>query len=274
MANDKRFIEIDWKRFRKLSASLLQAWIYGWTKCDAIGVFEFDPDYARVDLNRKVTENEYESLSEYGIVKISAGKFLFVEYVRTNYVNLKAEYNPHKPAFRALDSHGLQLNDKNNEVLFSSLNKASLKLEEEKEYKEEVIKEGKDENKKGQPKKVLFRDSEYFENKEKLKTAFWGTQYETANIDYYHETILNWSDSKGEKRIDWLATARTFMGGDMKENKFVDINFKPGNNGNQQTFTGNGQQHNGKRSGIDVLAERIRSNIEKSNGGGEGGFGG
>lgn len=91
----------------------------------------------------------------------------------------------------------------------------------------------KNEKKKPQPKKILFRESEYFD-KIKLSTALWGTQYETANIDYYHETILNWSDSKGEKRLDWLATARTFMGGDMKEGKFVDQNFKTSINGKQQ----------------------------------------
>ena len=60
-----------------------------------------------------------------------------------------------------------------------------------------------------------------------FKEKFIGTQYENANFNYYHEVINNWSSAGGNKKIDWIATARGFMARDMKEGKFVDINFNP-----------------------------------------------
>ena len=73
---------------------------------------------------------------------------------------------------------------------------------------------------------ILFRDSIY-NDIEVFSQSFIGTQYEGANFNYYHEVINNWSNSGGNKKIDWIATARGFMARDMKDGKFVDINFNP-----------------------------------------------
>jgi len=73
---------------------------------------------------------------------------------------------------------------------------------------------------------ILFRDSIYIDI-EIFSSTFIGTQYENANFNYYHEVINNWSNSGGNKKIDWIATARGFMARDMKDGKFVDINFNP-----------------------------------------------
>jgi len=83
---------------------------------------------------------------------------------------------------------------------------------------------------------ILFRDSIYIDI-EIFSSTFIGTQYENANFNYYHEVINNWSNSGGNKKIDWIATARGFMARDMKDGKFVDINFNPNakrTNPNQQ----------------------------------------
>ena len=85
---------------------------------------------------------------------------------------------------------------------------------------------------KGKEKKVkesklkLFNETEFIDI-EIFKEKFIGTQYENANFNYYHEVINNWSSAGGNKKIDWIATARGFMARDMKEGKFVDINFNP-----------------------------------------------
>jgi len=92
--------------------------------------------------------------------------------------------------------------------------------------KEKVIKE----------KNHLFLESDIF-NKEIFRQKLTGTQYELANIDYYHEVILNWSDSKNEKKINWLAAAKGWMARDMKEGKFVDKNFKSRINGSEKLGT-------------------------------------
>lgn len=73
---------------------------------------------------------------------------------------------------------------------------------------------------------TLFSETEYVDI-EKFKAAFIGTQYEEANFAYYHEVIKNWSDSKGEKKLNWIATAKNWMARDLKEGKFVHLNYKP-----------------------------------------------
>jgi hypothetical protein len=73
---------------------------------------------------------------------------------------------------------------------------------------------------------TLFSETEFID-KEIFKAAFIGTQYEEANFEYYHEVIKNWSDSKGERKLNWIATAKNWMARDLKEGKFVHINYKP-----------------------------------------------
>jgi hypothetical protein len=72
----------------------------------------------------------------------------------------------------------------------------------------------------------LFNETEFIDI-EIFSQKFIGTQYENANFNYYHEVINNWSSAGGNKKVDWIATARGFMARDMKEGKFVDINFNP-----------------------------------------------
>lgn len=83
----------------------------------------------------------------------------------------------------------------------------------------------------------LFRNSEFFDV-QKIRDAIAGTQYECANVEYYFESLLNWSDSKGEKKANWLATAKNWMLRDMKEGKFVDLNYKPQNRTNGTNVNG------------------------------------
>jgi hypothetical protein len=73
---------------------------------------------------------------------------------------------------------------------------------------------------------TLFSESQFID-KEIFKAAFIGSQYEEANFEYYYEVIKNWSDSKGEKKLDWIATAKNWMARDLKDGKFVHINYKP-----------------------------------------------
>ena len=45
------------------------------------------------------------------------------------------------------------------------------------------------------------------------------SKYESADLEFYYESVKNWADSNGTKKIDWGATARNFMLRDLKENK-------------------------------------------------------
>lgn len=64
----------------------------------------------------------------------------------------------------------------------------------------------------------LFSESEFF-NFEKFESEFVNTDYEVADLKFYHEAVKNWSASKNEKKIDWIATARNFMLRDIQSNK-------------------------------------------------------
>lgn len=68
-------------------------------------------------------------------------------------------------------------------------------------------------------KKHLFRDSPYFD-KEKLTIALFGTRYQEADIDYYHEKAYTWS-AQGNKKLEWLATLKNWMCEASKDGKLV-----------------------------------------------------
>lgn len=73
---------------------------------------------------------------------------------------------------------------------------------------------------------TLFSETE-FNDIDKFKAAFLGTNYESANFEYYHEVIKNWSDAKGEKKLNWIATAKNWMARDLKDGKFIHSNYNP-----------------------------------------------
>lgn len=71
--------------------------------------------------------------------------------------------------------------------------------------------------------------------------SFSGTDYELADLEYYYQVVSNWAASKGVRRKDWLATARTFMLRDVSDNK---LRLKPSSNSHA-----NGNATSQKRSG-------------------------
>jgi hypothetical protein len=101
----KRFINPNWKALRKLSAELRQCYFYCWDKCDAAGVYEYDPAYMEADLGFKLSFDELLKLPY--VKHISDEKFLFADFIEVNNGGvLKDSYNPHKPIFRAIKFHG------------------------------------------------------------------------------------------------------------------------------------------------------------------------
>ena len=66
----------------------------------------------------------------------------------------------------------------------------------------------------------LFKNSPYF-IKEDFIDSFKGSEYELADLDFYYESVKNWSESKGALKKDWKAVARNFMLIDRKDNKLV-----------------------------------------------------
>lgn len=136
----KRFIDISTlpKAWRKLKPSLKLTWYYLWNNCDASGVWEIDEDLFEFENG---FELDIEKLQEFlpNEIVISNNLVLINNFIVVNYNALKEDYNPHKPAFRAIL--------KNNLKLKPSLNQACFKLvdedEDEEEDKDEKEKEKK-----------------------------------------------------------------------------------------------------------------------------------
>ena len=142
----KRFVNPDWKALRSLSPNLQRAYFYCWDKADACGMYEHDPVYMKADLGIALSIQDLAKLPGAKVVK--GEKIFFTDFIEVNYGKLKEGYNPHKPAFRALEKNKI-----------SSLDQACVKLEDEeeeedvKEEEDEDVKEEEDEEEdKGRPK--------------------------------------------------------------------------------------------------------------------------
>ena len=70
-------------------------------------------------------------------------------------------------------------------------------------------------NKKVISKKILFKNSEFID-KHKFKAALEG--WSNEKLAYYYESLLAWSN-EGNKKIDWIATARQWAARDEREGK-------------------------------------------------------
>lgn len=68
--------------------------------------------------------------------------------------------------------------------------------------------------------RCLFRNSIYFD-KAKFKEAL--PDWNKAKLLHYYESALNWSDSNGKGKIDWIATVKIWARKDEKEGKTFDV---------------------------------------------------
>jgi hypothetical protein len=94
---------------------------------------------------------------------------------------------------------------------------------------------------------LLFLESPYAD-KALFRQAFAGTDYESANLDYYYEVISNWSQSKAARKKDWIATAKNWMLNDYREGKLLTT--KPASTYGKATQA----QGKAERGGVDLDA--------------------
>ncbi len=86
-------------------------------------------------------------------------------------------------------------------------------------------------------------------DKDFFKRAFTGTEYETANLDYYHEVIGNWSRSKDARKKDWIAASKNWMLNDYRAGKLVTPTTVP-----SPTAYGKATAATRSRNGVDLDA--------------------
>ena len=88
--------------------------------------------------------------------------------------------------------------------------------------------------------KHLFEDSEFFDF-EKFKEKFMGPEFENVDLFYYHRAVSDWSKSKSEKKVDWIATARGFIRRDSKSRQGVRMIQKPESRDEMKDFLSRNQ---------------------------------
>jgi hypothetical protein len=65
---------------------------------------------------------------------------------------------------------------------------------------------------------TFFKDA--YSDKISFKIIFENNEdYKIFDTDYYYESALNWSNSNGKKKIDWIATTRNWALRDLKDGK-------------------------------------------------------
>lgn len=124
--------------------------------------------------------------------------------------SLNERYKISEKATKAVNKRWEMQNAKNQEVNTTVLPKT---------YERNTIREDKIKEDKRISKKILFKDSPYFD-KLKFKNAL--PEWSKEKLKYYFESLEAWSN-EGNKKIDWIATARTWASRDEREGK---IKFK------------------------------------------------
>lgn len=69
-----------------------------------------------------------------------------------------------------------------------------------------------------EPAACLFKNSR-FADYNAFAAEFTATEFADVDIVYYYHAVDDWSRAKGKKMIDWIATARNFIRGDMEKGK-------------------------------------------------------
>lgn len=124
----RRFVDLGrYKQaWRKLDSKTFRMFYYMWDQADPAGVYLIDKDQFKLDCGFAFDAARLADLNCEGttaVHELPGGRILLVDFLIDNYGGLKEGYNPHKPAFRAVEKNKLTLN--------SSLNQACFKLEEE-----------------------------------------------------------------------------------------------------------------------------------------------
>lgn len=226
--------------FRKLKPSLKTLYFYIWSKCDPCGHYVLDADYLRIDTGEKYTKEDFSKLFSFGLTSAGIEKFFFENYISVNYGELKENYNPHKPAFRALKKNNIQYD--------SSLNQACFKLEEEGVYEEE----GEEEEEEGPKKTKSVKVKPEFIPPTLEEFNSYCIENGYGNISErvykgYSEAVPPWHDTKGNKILSW-------------KSKLQNVWFRPDN---KDTVISSGPIfHNKNPQKLDLIDKAMLVRIE------------
>jgi len=224
----KRFTDSEkWKKpfIRNMKAPYKLLWLYILDECDHAGIWQIDLEVAQIKIGERLSLDLALQYLGPKILQIEGGEKWFIyDFIEFQYGALNPDNRAHNSVINLLNKYQI---DYKNKPLISPLQGA---MDKDKDKDKDMVKDKDKEIKK--EKLHLFSESEFC-NFDLFEIQFANTDYEQADLRYYYESVKNWSASKGEKRIDWVATARNFMLKDVQQNKLI---LKNGNK--QQTSSG------------------------------------
>lgn len=200
-----------------------------------LGVYEisikkisFETGINRPDIEKYLLQFEKDGKIMYKENRVVLLNYLKHQNFNTNMMKSAIEcYNELPIKLKLLNINTLEKTKQGFETLcqgFGMVRKDEYELEVlEDEVEDESKVEG--ECKKSENKPHLFCDSIFFVFEE-FEKQFEGTDYELADLRFYYENVKNWSAGGGNKKLDWIATARNFMLKDRQENKLILKNGK------------------------------------------------
>ena len=180
-------------------------------KCDLCGVWNPNWQLASMYVGEKVSEKELLAIDGgRQFAKIDGGKIFCIGFIQFQYGSLSEKSPVHRKIIGMLDNHKIDYKH--------PINRVQEKEEEKEEDKESEKEKAKE---KGKVHPHLFSESIYF-NLDAFRDKLINSKspYCDANFEFYHEKVANWSSSNSNKKIDWIATAKNFMIGDIEKGKF------------------------------------------------------
>jgi hypothetical protein len=219
----KRFIDTNLFRktfIRSLSAPHKLLWIYLFCDCSHAGIWEIDYELASLFVGSKIKKTDIETFGN-KIIFIDDNKIFIPEFIEFQYGELKQNNNAHNSVIRDLKKYSLL--DDNLKYNFEGLMRgltAPMDMDKDKDMEMDKDKE--------KPKNCLMRNSLCFDFNYLISNI--GSEYQKYDLDFYHKSLLNWSDSKNAMKVDWVATIRNAILRDQKENKAklnIQSNQKP-----------------------------------------------
>lgn len=209
----KRFTDTElWDKewFMNLKPRLKCLVKYVHDKCDSAGIWQPNWILAQTYIKEKVSEDELLKIDAGNqFKKMPNGKIGCIGFINFQYGELKETCPPHRKILSLVKKYGIE----SDRVLLGYSNPIDRVQEKEKET-------DKEEKKEKEKVRVahLFSESEFFDKQKFTEAVEKNEKYLCFDMEYYYEKIVNWS-AEGNKKKDWIATARNFMLGDLQKEK-------------------------------------------------------
>lgn len=205
--------------FLSLDNDCRMVWLYMLDNCSHAGLLKKNLKMLNFCCNTDYAEEKIQQIFNGRLVDLGDTYFI-PKFLKFQYGNLSSE----KPVIVSVRKE-------------LSLHKDSIKINESLPNDCQTIKsKSKDKSK---DKDNLFRECKFFDFEVFRESFYSNAKYLKYDVNYYFEAVKNWSESKGEKKKDWIATARNFALRDDKQNtaKLKPISYKSESNGKHNPST-------------------------------------